>query len=51
MKTYLDEKTIKNSLSLGLITRIEARELLLNFLNKKNFSPIKHKNIILHSVA
>jgi len=48
---YITEQGIKEALERGLITSKEAREMLLVYLRKENFTPITHKCITLHQVA
>ena len=47
MKTNikLNETTIQHALKEGLITAREAREMLMLYLRKSNFSPIKSQII------
>jgi hypothetical protein len=47
----LKESEIKQALEKGFITHEEAKEMLLVYLNKANFTPIQNKSIILHYVA
>ena len=51
MKMFLNENEIKSALEKGIITSLEAREMLMAYLGKERFTPIVHKNVILHQVA
>ena len=51
MKKQLNENEIKFALEKGIITSLEAREMLMVYLHKEKFTPVIHKSIILHQVA
>ncbi len=51
MQNSMTETEIKMALNKGLITLIEAREMLRMYLHKDNFTPIVNKSIKVHYVA
>ena len=51
MIPYITEHEIKAALSKGLITQIEAREMLLAYIQQEKFTPIVNKTITVHHVA
>jgi len=51
MTVFITETEIKQALEQRLITRQEARTMLLVYLSKENFTPIAHKAVTLHQVA
>ena len=51
MKTFITETKIKLALEQKLITRQEARKMLLAYIGRENFTPIVHKTVKLHRVA
>ena len=51
MTHYITETEIKEALERGLITSKEAREMLLVYIRRENFTPIVNKSITLHQVA
>jgi len=51
MTNYITETEIKDALERGLITSKEAREMLLVYLRRENFTPIVNRTITLHQVA
>ncbi len=51
MVVFISEAEIKQAFERGLITSKEAREMLLVYLRKENFTPIINKTLTLHQVA
>ena len=51
MANYITEPEIKEALERGLITSKEAREMLLVYICRENFTPIVNQTITLHQVA
>jgi hypothetical protein len=51
MTSFITETEIKEALEKGLVTSTEAREMLLAYLSKENFTPIVNRCITLHHVA
>ena len=48
MQKFINENEIKSALEKGIITSLEAREMLVVYLHKEKFV---HKSITLHQVA
>jgi len=51
MKIFLNENEIQQALEKGIITSLEAREMLMAYLGKTKFAPIVHEKVKLHQVA
>jgi len=51
MTSFITETEIKEALERGLITSKEAREMLLVYVRREDFTPIVNKTITLHQVA
>ena len=51
MQKFINENEIKSALEKGIITSLEAREMLVVYLHKEKFTPVVHKSITLHQVA
>ncbi len=51
MVVFISEVEIKEAFERGLITSKEAREMLLVYLRRENFTPIVKQTLTLHQVA